>query len=76
MFQYQKGDFLPIYISEQPNIDSNTEIEIFDMDLILVYEPTKHHYVLINDFLKFIREIKGYKHRPFKHLCRNSFHIS
>ena len=34
VFQYQKGDLLPMYISKRPNNDTNTEIEIFDMDLL------------------------------------------
>ena len=74
VFQYQKGDLLPMYISKRPNDDTNTEIEIFEMDLLLFYETTK--YVLITNLPKFICEVKGYKHRAFTHLCRNCFHIS
>ena len=51
VFHYQKGDLLPMYISKPPNNNSNTEIEIVDMDLPLLYEPSKHHYVVITDLL-------------------------
>ena len=51
VFQYHKGDLLPMYISKRPNQDNSTQTEIFDMDLLLLYEPAKHHYVL-NRFVK------------------------
>ena len=51
VFHYQKGDLLPMYISKPPNNNSNTEIEIVDMDLPLLYEPSKQHYVVITDLL-------------------------
>ena len=76
VFQYHKGDLLPMYISKRPNQDNSTQTEIFDMDLLLLYEPAKHHYVLIIDLLKFICEIKGCKYRTIARLCRNCFHIS
>ena len=34
VFQYQKGDLLPINKSKRPNNETNTEIEVFDMDLL------------------------------------------
>ena len=52
VFQYQKGDLLPMNISKRPINDSNIENEMFDMELLLVYEPAKHHYALITDLLK------------------------
>ena len=76
VFQYQKGDLLRTYKSKRPNNDSNIENEIFDMDLLPLYEPARHHYVLVTDLLKLICEIKGYRHRPCRRLCRNCFHIS
>ena len=51
VFQYQKGDLLPMYLSKRPYNESNIENEIFDKDLLLLYEPARHHYVLITDFL-------------------------
>ena len=76
VFQYHKGDLLPMYISKRPNQDNSTQTETFDMVLFLLYEPAKHHYVLIIDLLKFICEIKGCKYRPIARLCRHCFHIS
>ena len=76
LFQYHKGELLPMYISKRPNQDSSTRTETFDMDLLLLYEPAKHHYVLKIDLLMFICEIKGCKYRPIALLCRNCCHIS
>ena len=75
-FQYQKGDLFIIYISKRPNNDSNIENKVIDMDLLLLYEPARHHYLLITHLLNFICEIKRYSHRPFTRLCRNCFHDS
>ena len=65
-----------MYISKRPNQDNSTQPEIFGMDLLLLYGPAKHHYVLIVDLLKVIWEIKGCKCRPIARLCGNRFHIS
>ena len=55
---------------------NSTQTETIDMDLLLLYEPAKLHYVVIIDLLKFICEIKGCKYRPIARLCRNCFHVS
>ena len=67
---------LCIYQNDQTKITAPKQTEIFDTDLLLLYEPAKHHYVLVIDLLKFICEIKGCKYRPIARLCRNCFHIS
>ena len=46
VFQYQKGDLFPKYITKQPNNCSYTEIEIFDMGLFLLSEPANFYYAL------------------------------
>ena len=46
------------------------------MDLLLLYEPANHHYVLIIDLLKFICEIKGCNYHPIARFCRHCSHIS
>ena len=63
-------------LSKRPNNDSNIKNEIFDMNLLLLYEPARHHFVLITNLLKFICKIKGYRHRSCTRLRRNCFHIS
>ena len=55
---------------------NSTQTETIDMDLLLLYEPAKLHYVVIIDLLKFICEIKGCKYRPIARLCRNCVHVS
>ena len=67
--QYQKGDLIP-------TIDSTFEIsDIFIVDLLLLYEPGRHHFVLINDLLQFVCEVRKQKFRSFLQLCRNCFQI-
>ena len=68
--QYQKGDLIPM-------IDSKFEIsDNFIVDLLLLYEPGRHHFVLINDLLQFVCEVRKQKFRSFLQLCRNCFQIS
>ena len=76
VFQYHKGDLLPMYTSKRPNEDNSTQTETIDMDLLLLYKSAKHHYVLTIDLLKFICEIKGCNYRPIARLCRHCFHLS
>ena len=70
VFLYEKGDLVPMLISKNESEDT------FSMDLLLLFEPGKHHFVLITNLLRFICEIKSYKFRTFMRLCRNCFHIS
>ena len=70
VFLYEKGDLVPMLISKNESEDT------FSMDLLLLFEPGKHHFVVIINLLRFICEIKNYKFRTFMRLCRNCFHIS
>ena len=45
----------------------------FIMDLLLLYEPGMHHFVLIKDLLQFVCEVRKQKVRIFLQLCRNCF---
>ena len=69
VFQYQKGDLIPMIVSKFESSD------IFIMDLLLLYEPGMHHFVLIKDLLRFVCEVRKQKFRSFLQLCRNCFQI-
>ena len=45
------------------------------MDLLLLYEPGMHHFVLIKDLLRFVCEARKQKFRSFLQLCRYCFQI-
>ena len=45
------------------------------MDLLLLYEPGRHHFVLMKDLLRFVCEVRKQKFRSFLQLCRNCFQI-
>ena len=47
----------------------------FIMDLLLLYEPGMHHFVLIKDLLRFVCEVRKQKFQSFLQLCRNHFQI-
>ena len=53
VFLYEKGDLVPMLISKKESEDT------FSMDLLLLFEPGKHHFVLITNLLRFICEIKS-----------------
>ena len=69
VFQYQKGDLIPMIVSKFESSDN------FIMDLLLLYEPGMHHFVLIKDLLRFVCEVRKQKFRSFLQLCRNCFQI-
>ena len=69
VFQYQNGDLIPMIVSKFASSDN------FIMDLLLLYEPGMHHFVLIKDLLRFVCEVRKQKLRSFLQLCRNCFHI-
>ena len=52
VFQYQKGDLIPMIVSKFESSDN------FTMELLLLYEPGMHHFVLIKDLLRFVCEIR------------------
>ena len=69
VFQYQKGDLIPNIVSKFESSDN------FIRDLLLLYEPGMHHFVLIKNLLPFLCEVRKQKFRSFLQLCRNCFHI-
>ena len=43
------------------------------MDLLLLYEPGMHHFVLIKDLLRYVCEVRKQKFQSLLQLCRNCF---
>ena len=69
LFQYQKGDLISMIVLKFGSSDN------FIMDLLLLYEPGMHHFVLKKDLLQFVCEVRKQKIRSFLQLYRNCFHI-
>ena len=59
VFGYENKQFFPIYVSKQ----KNTEV----LNLLLITEREKQHYVLIKDFNRMMYNISKSHHR--KHFC-------
>ena len=58
-FQYQKRYLIPMIVSNFESSDN------FIMDLLLLYEPGRHHFVLIKDLLQFVCEVRKQKSEVF-----------
>ena len=65
VFGYHKKDLFPIRISRKK---SSEELVI---DLLLLYDSDKHHYVLIKDLCKFYCFLRSVRYRSSLILCRN-----
>ena len=68
VFHYRKKTLIPVLISK--NRDSR-----FVIDLLLLTDGQRHHYVLIKDLKVFVNNIRGLSPRSGTVLCRNCFHI-
>ena len=55
-----------------PNLESS---DSFIMDLFLLNEPGKHHFVLIRDLLRFVCEVRKQKIQTLLQLFRNWLQI-
>ena len=53
VFQYQKGDIIPMIFSKFKRSDN------FIMDLLLLYEPGMHHFIVIKDLLRFVCDVRN-----------------
>ena len=51
VFQFSKGDLLPMYVSNNRNIEPT-------MDLLLLFNEDVHHYVFINNLIKQVCTVK------------------
>ena len=60
VFSYDNGIIYPIFISSEKFSDS--------MDLLLIFETNKSHYVYIKDFNRFMFNKSKQKNK--KHFCR------
>ena len=67
VFGYHKKDLFPIRISTKK---SSEELVI---DLLLLYDSDKHHYVLIKDLCKFYCFLRSVRYRSHLILCRDCF---
>ena len=66
VFGFEKRHIFPIRVSKK---DSFT----MRLDLLLLYDDSKHHYVLITDLEKLYCTLNALVHRPDYLLCRNCF---
>ena len=64
VFVFENRDLFPMRVSKK-----STSSLI--LDILLLYESDKHHYVLIKDLTRFFCFIKNKKFRSTLHLCRN-----
>ena len=69
VFQFSKGDLLPMYVSNNVNIEPT-------MDLLLLFNEDVHHYVLINNLIKLVCTVKEKQFTNSLRLCRNCFAFS
>ena len=59
VFEYEDRQFFPIYVSKQKSTD--------ELNLLLITDEEKQHYVLIKDFDRMMFNISKSHHR--KHFC-------
>ena len=69
MFQFSKKDLLPMYVSNNKNIEPT-------MDIQLLFNKNVHHYVLINNLIKLVCTLKNKQFTNNLRLCRNCFTFS
>ena len=69
VFQLSKGDLLPMYVSNNKNIEPT-------MDLLLLFNEDVHNYVFINDLNKLVCTAKEKQFTNNLRLCRNCFAFS
>ena len=67
VFGYENKEKYPIYLSKKCYEEKH-------VDLLLIGEREKKHYILINDFNKFINDHSLYRERKdFCHYCLHTF---
>ena len=66
VFGIEKKQLFPMLVS------SNTSYEM-RLDLLLLYESNKHHYVLIKDLVKLFCSVMSIEYRSSFSICRNCF---
>ena len=69
VFQFSKGDLLPMYLSNNRNIEPT-------IDLPLLFNEDVHHYVLINNLIKLVCTVKEKQFTNRLRLCRKCFAFS
>ena len=69
VFGLENRDLFPMRVSKRTTFE-------LSLDLLLLYENDKHHYVLIKDLCRLFCFIKNIKLRSPLRLCRNCFYLS
>ena len=68
VFEFENRDLFPMRVSKRTTSELN-------LDLLLLYEIDKNHYVLIKDLCRLFSFIKNIKFRSTLHLCWNCLHL-
>ena len=68
VFGFEKRDLFPMRVSKRTTSQ-------LSLDMLLLYENEKHHYVLIKDLCRLFCFIKNIKFRSPLHLCRNCLYL-
>ena len=69
MLRYHDKQLLPLRLSTGKTFP-------FILDLLLLSDGEKYHYVLITDLLKLVSKISGKEYLDRNFLCRKCFHVS
>ena len=67
LFRHNKCELLPIKVSRRFTTS-------LIMDLLLLTDGSKYHYVLISDFQKLVEYLRHKVHRFQSEICRKRFH--
>ena len=67
VFRYEKKSLYPFRISKH-NSD-------FVVDLLLITDGERYHYVLITDLVNLVRKVQGRQIDARAKICRNCFHV-
>ena len=68
VFGFENRDLFPMRVSKRTTSE-------LSLDLLLLYENDKHHYVLIKDLCRLFCFIKNIKFKSTLHLCRNCLYL-
>ena len=68
VFGFENQDLFPMRVSKRTTSE-------LSLNLLLLYENDKHHYVLIKDLCRLFCFIKNIRFRSTLHLCRNCLYL-
>ena len=68
VFGFENRDLFPMRVSKRTTSE-------LSLDLLLLYENDKNHYVLIKDLCRLFCFIKNIKFKSTLHLCRNCLYL-